>query len=96
MSLDKSRLKRPWAGEATRQYLGDGANSLGSTFPEHQPLVYVQVLGGLDEAEVDSGLISCAQTVFIHAQNCSCLPDAPTVYCQENQSQDRRELPCGL
>lgn len=69
-------------------YLGDGANSLGATFPEHQPLVYVQVLRGLDEAEVDSGLVSCAQTVFIHAQDGSCLPDAPTVYCQETQSQD--------
>ena len=43
-----------------QSYLGDSTNSLGTTFSKHQPLVYVQVLRGFDEAEVDSSLVSCA------------------------------------
>lgn len=35
------------------QYLCDGAHSFGASLPEDQFLVTVQVLGGLDEAEVD-------------------------------------------
>lgn len=35
------------------QYLCDGAHCFGASLPEHQFLVTVQVLGGLDEAEVD-------------------------------------------
>lgn len=67
-------------------YLGDGAHGLGAAFPEHQPLVYVQVLGGLDEAEVHAGLVPSAQTVLVHAQNGGRLPDAPTVHCPGSQT----------
>lgn len=34
-------------------YLGDGAHSLGASLSEHQSLVCVEVLRGLDESEVD-------------------------------------------
>lgn len=77
--LPGGRQGLPWP------YLGDGADSLGAAFPEHQPLVYVQVLRGLDEAEMYSGLVPSAQTVLVHAQNGGCLPDAPTVHCQGSQ-----------
>lgn len=57
----------------------------------------MQVLRGLDEAEMHSGLVPGAQTVLVHAQNGSRLPDAPTVHCQESQGgHDRTELPSGL
>lgn len=39
-------------------YLGNGAYSLCATLSEHQPLVTVQVLWGLDEAEVDRSLVA--------------------------------------
>lgn len=39
------------------RYLGDGAHSFCASFPKHQFLVTVQVLGRLDEAEVDCGLV---------------------------------------
>lgn len=50
-----------------RPNLGDGAHSLGPAFPEDQPLFRVQVLRGLNEAEVHGGLVSCPQTVSVHA-----------------------------
>ena len=61
-------------------YLGDGAHSLGAALPEHQPLVTVHVLGGLDEAEVDRGLVAGTQTVPVHGQDGGRLPDAPTMH----------------
>lgn len=69
-----------WGVVGGLQELSDGAHGLGAAFPEHQPLVYVQVLGGLDEAEMNGGLVSSAQTVLIHAQDGGRLPDAPTVH----------------
>lgn len=55
-----------WLSNQKLQYLGDGAHSFGTSFPEHKLLITVQVLGGLDEAKVDCGLIPCPETVFIH------------------------------
>ena len=60
--------------------LGDGAHSLGAALPEHQPLVTVHVLRGLDEAEVDRGLVPCPQAVPVHGQDGGRLPDAPTMH----------------
>lgn len=74
---------------SARPYLSDGAHGLGAAFPEHQPLVYVQVLGGLDEAEMNGGLVPSAQTVLVHAQDGGRLPDAPTVHCQGSQEVSR-------
>lgn len=71
----------PRGGKEHLPYLGDGAHGLSAAFPEHQPLVYVQVLGRLDEAEVHSSLVPGAQTVLVHAQDGGCLPDAPAVHC---------------
>lgn len=82
-----SHRQARWSAQA---YLSDGAHSLGAAFPEHQSLVYVQVLGGLDEAEMNGGLVPSAQTVLIHAQDGGCLPDAPTVHCQGSQEVSRR------
>lgn len=40
-------------------HLSDGADRLGASLSEHQSLVAVQVLGSLDEAEVDRGFVPC-------------------------------------
>lgn len=40
-------------------YLSDGPHSLGTSLSEHQPLVTVQILRGLDESEVDWSLVPC-------------------------------------
>lgn len=45
----------------------------------------MQVLRGLDEAEVDQGLVPGAQAVSVHGQDGGRLPDAATV----NWSGDR-------
>ena len=84
-----------WAKRSSRPYLGDGAHGLGAAFPKHQPLVYVQVLRGLDEAEVHGGLVPGAQTVLVHAQNGGRLPDAPAVNCQKSQ-EVRIGLSCSV
>lgn len=61
-------------------YLGDSADSFGTPLTKNQPLVYVQVLWSLDEAEVDSGFIPSAQAVFVHAKDSGCLANATTMY----------------
>lgn len=67
--------------------LGDGAHSFGSSLSEDKPLVYVQVLWGFNEAEVDGSFVSCAQAVTGHRQNSSCLPDATAVHCGKGSTR---------
>lgn len=54
------------AGPAS-SYLSDGAHGFGAALPEHQLVFTVQVLRGLDEAEVDGGLVPRPQAVLAHA-----------------------------
>lgn len=61
-------------------YLGDGADSLGASLSEHQSLIAVQVLGSLDEAEVDWGFVPCPEAVSVHGQDGGCLPYASAVH----------------
>lgn len=50
--LSKTMLQRP-------SYLSDSPHSLGTSLSEHQSLVTVQILRGLDETEVDWSLVPC-------------------------------------
>lgn len=61
------------------RYLGDGTHSLGTSLPEHQLLVAVQVLGSFDEAEVDRSLVPRPQAVSVHGQDGGRLPYAAAV-----------------
>lgn len=71
-------------------YLCDGAHGLGAALPEHQLVLAVQVLRSLDEAEVDSGLVACAQAGFAHAQDGRRLPDAAAVDCRRGDGVSER------
>lgn len=63
-------------------YLSDGTHSFGAAFPKHQPLVYMQIFWGFDEAKVHRGFVPCPQAVLVHAENCGCLTDAATMHCE--------------
>lgn len=68
-----------WTGYEQPGYLGDGSHSLGTSLPEHQLLVTVQILWRFDEAEVDRCLVPRPQAVSVHGQDGGCLPYAATV-----------------
>lgn len=65
-------------------YLSDGTHSFGAAFTEDQPLVYMQVLRGFDEAKVHCGFVPCPQAVLVHAENRGRLTDAATMHCECN------------
>lgn len=67
------------SGTKQPHYLGDGTHSLGTSLPEHQLLVTVQILWRFDEAEVDRSLVPRPQAVSVHGQDGGCLPYAATV-----------------
>ncbi len=56
----------------------------------------MQVLWGLDEAEVDTGLVPCPEAVSVHGQDGGCLPDAAAVdWCDsERESVIQLLLEC--
>lgn len=65
-------------------YLSDGTHSFGAALTEDQPLVYMQIFRGFDEAKVHRGFVPCPQAVLVHAENRGCLTDAATVHCKCN------------
>lgn len=69
--------------------LRDGPHSFSSSLSEHEPLVYVQVLWGFNEAEVYGSFVSCAQAVTGHREDCGCLPDATAVHCGKEETRER-------
>lgn len=88
------RLEEPNAsGRERPRYLGDGAHSFGASFSEHQLLVTVQVLGSLDEAEVNRGLVARPQTVFVHGEDGGGLPDAAAVNWGDNKREGQFDSP---
>lgn len=70
---------KPQSPTKQQRYLGDGTHSLGTSLPEHQLLVTVQILGSFDEAKVDRSLVPRPQAVSVHGQDGGRLPDAAAV-----------------
>lgn len=70
---------KPQGRTKQSRYLGDGTHSLGTSLPEHQLLVTVQIFRRLDEAEVDRRLVPRPQAVSVHGQDGGRLPYAAAV-----------------
>lgn len=78
------KLKKKKKAGLFSLYLSDGTHSFGAAFPEDQPLVYMQVLRGFDEAKVHRGFVPRPQAVLVHAEDRGRLTDAAAMHCGWN------------